>query len=123
MQADKVSMEYLLREKLEKLVQSEIDGRLRSSGSAGGLPAIGASSARANASCTNIEVIPTSYSSISPQPSSSRPQPLVVKLATIGVSQGLLPRLPWGGVPLFSKDKELPGVHSVGRTQHQWKIF
>lgn len=29
-QADKVSMEYLLREKLERLVQSEIEGRLES---------------------------------------------------------------------------------------------
>lgn len=36
MQADKVSMEYLLREKLEKLVQSEIDGRLRGGGDASG---------------------------------------------------------------------------------------
>jgi hypothetical protein len=37
-----------------------------------------ASSARANASCTNIEVMPTSYISIRPQPSSSNPHPLVL---------------------------------------------
>ena len=64
MQADKVSMEYLLREKLEKLVQSEIDGRLRSSGSAGGLPASGSGDARSTAAAMIASLSSSSLSSV-----------------------------------------------------------